>query len=66
VRERAINARRIRNNPNVEFGSTTTSGKPIGPMLPAWVRLLEGAEYRQAARLLRRKYPVLHGMLVRR
>ncbi len=62
--ERAIKARRIRRNPNVEFGSATMSGKPIGPMLPAQTRLLEGAEYRQAARLLRRKYPVLHGVVV--
>ncbi|MGB7869255.1 MAG: PPOX class F420-dependent oxidoreductase [Mycobacterium sp.] len=62
--ERAIKARRIRRNPNVEFGSATISGEPIGPMLPAQVRLLEGAEYRQAARLLRRKYPVLHGVVV--
>jgi len=62
--ERAIKARRIRRNPNVEFGSATTSGKPIGPMLPARTRLLEGAEYRHAARLLRRKYPVLHGVVV--
>jgi PPOX class probable F420-dependent enzyme len=62
--ERAIKARRIRRNPNVEFGSATMSGKPIGPMLPAQARLLEGAEYRQAARLLRRKYPVLHGVVV--
>jgi PPOX class probable F420-dependent enzyme len=62
--ERAIKARRIRRNPNVEFGSATMSGKPIGPMLPAQARPLEGAEYRQAARLLRRKYPVLHGVVV--
>ncbi|OBK33987.1 PPOX class F420-dependent enzyme [Mycobacterium sp. 1245111.1] len=62
--ESAIKARRIRRNPNVEFGSATMSGKPIGPMLPAQARLLEGAEYRHAARLLRRKYPVLHGVVV--
>jgi PPOX class probable F420-dependent enzyme len=62
--ERAIKARRIRRNPDVEFGSATMSGKPVGPMLPAQTRLLEGAEYRQAARLLRRKYPVLHGVVV--
>ena len=62
--ERAIKARRIRRNPSVEFGSATMSGKQIGPMLPAQVRLLEGAEYRHAARLLRRKYPVLHGVVV--
>lgn len=62
--ERAIKARRIRRNPNVEFGAATMSGKPIGPMLSAQARLLEGAEYRHAARLLRRKYPVLHGVVV--
>jgi PPOX class probable F420-dependent enzyme len=62
--ERAIKARRIRRNPNVEFGSATMSGTPVGPMLPAQARLLEGAEYQQAARLLRRKYPVLHGVMV--
>ena len=62
--ERAIKARRIRRNPNVEFGSATMSGKPIGPMLTAQTRLLEGAEYRRAARLLRHKYPVLHGVVV--
>jgi PPOX class probable F420-dependent enzyme len=62
--ERAIKARRIQRNLNVEFGSATVSGKPIGPMLPAQARLLEGTEYRQAARLLRRKYPVLHGLVV--
>jgi PPOX class probable F420-dependent enzyme len=62
--ERAIKARRIGRNPNVEFGSATMSGKPIGPMLSAQARLLEGAKYRDAARLLRRKYPVLHGVVV--
>ena len=36
----------------------------LTPMLPAQTRLLEGAEYREAARLLRRKYPVLHGVVV--
>jgi PPOX class probable F420-dependent enzyme len=62
--ERAIKARRIRRRPNVEFGGATMSGKPIGPVLPAQARLLAGVEYRQAARLLRRKYPVLHGVVV--
>ena len=62
--ERAIKAGRIRRNPDVEFGSATMSGKPSGPMLPAQTRLLEGAEYRHAALLLRRKYPLLHGVVV--
>ena len=55
--ERAIKVRRIRRNPNVEFGPATMSGKPTGSMQPAKVRLLEGAEYKNAAHLLRRKYP---------
>jgi PPOX class probable F420-dependent enzyme len=62
--ERAIKVRRIRRNPSVEFGPATASGKPTGSMQPAQVRLLEGAEYRKAASLLRRKYPVLHGVVV--
>jgi PPOX class probable F420-dependent enzyme len=62
--ERAVKIRRIRRNPSVEFGPATASGKPTGPTQPARVRLLEGADYRRAARLLRRKYPLLHGVLV--
>lgn len=62
--ERAVKVRRIRRNPNVEFGPATASGKPTGPMQAGTVRLLDGAEYRRAAQLLRRKYPVLHGVLV--
>lgn len=33
-------------------------------MQPGRVRLLDGAEYQAAARLLRRKYPLLYGVLV--
>ncbi|UXA04793.1 PPOX class F420-dependent oxidoreductase [Mycobacterium sp. SMC-2] len=62
--ERAIKARRIRRNPSVEFGPATASGKPTGPALSGRVRLLEGAECQKAARLLWRKYPLLHGVLV--
>jgi PPOX class probable F420-dependent enzyme len=62
--ERAVKVRRIGRNPSVEFGPATMSGKPTGPMQPGRVRLLEGAEYQTAARLLRRKYPVLHGVVV--
>jgi PPOX class probable F420-dependent enzyme len=62
--ERAVKVRRIRRNPNVEFAAATASGKATGPAVPGQVRLLEGAEYVQAARLLRRKYPVLHGVVV--
>ncbi|WP_232079339.1 PPOX class F420-dependent oxidoreductase [Mycobacterium conspicuum] len=62
--EKAIKVRRIQRNPNVEFGPATGSGKPTGSAQPGDVRLLDGAEYRKAARLLRQKYPVLHGVLV--
>lgn len=62
--ERAVKVRRIRRNPSVEFGPATASGKPTGFALRGRVRLLEGAEYQKAARLLRQKYPFLHGVLV--
>jgi PPOX class probable F420-dependent enzyme len=62
--ERAVKIRRIRRNPSVEFGAATASGKPTGSMQPGRVRLLDGGEYRSAGRLLRRKYPLLHGVLV--
>jgi PPOX class probable F420-dependent enzyme len=62
--ERAVKVRRLQRNPNVEFGPGTASGKPTGPMQPGRVRLLDGAEYQAVGRLLRRKYPVLHGVVV--
>lgn len=62
--ERAVKVRRIRRNPGVEFGPSTASGKSTGPALPGRVRLLDGAESHEAARLLRQKYPLLHGVLV--
>ncbi|WP_232073285.1 PPOX class F420-dependent oxidoreductase [Mycobacterium stomatepiae] len=62
--ERAIKVRRMRRDPSVEFGPATASGKPTGPAQPGCVRLLEGSEYRKAGRLLRQKYPCLHGVLV--
>jgi PPOX class probable F420-dependent enzyme len=62
--ERSIKVRRIRSNPSVEFGPATASGTPTGSAQPGSVRLLEGAEYRNAGRLLRQKYPFLHGVLV--
>jgi PPOX class probable F420-dependent enzyme len=62
--ERAVKVRRMRRNPHVEFGPSTAKGKPTGAMQPGRVRLLDGTEYRAAARLLRRKYPFLHGLVV--
>jgi PPOX class probable F420-dependent enzyme len=62
--ERAVKVRRIRSNPNVEFGAATASGKPTGSTLSGTVRLLDGAEYSKVGCLLRQKYPFLHGVLV--
>ncbi|OMC48360.1 PPOX class F420-dependent oxidoreductase [Mycobacterium sp. IS-1264] len=62
--ERAIKVRRIRRNPSVEFGPATASGKPTGSVQPGTARILEGAEYRNVGRLLRQKYPILHGVVV--
>ncbi|OBJ88655.1 PPOX class F420-dependent oxidoreductase [Mycobacterium asiaticum] len=62
--ERSLKVRRLQRNPRVEFGAANGKGKPVGPVQPGAVRLLQGAEYQEAARLLRRKYPFLHGILV--
>jgi PPOX class probable F420-dependent enzyme len=62
--ERAVKVRRIRRNVSVEFGPATASGKPTGSTQSGSVRLLAGNEYSKAGRLLRQKYPFLHGVLV--
>jgi PPOX class probable F420-dependent enzyme len=56
--------KRIRNNPLVEIEPCAGSGKMTGPAIPMRARVLEGAEFRHAGRLLRRKYPMLQSVLV--
>jgi uncharacterized protein len=56
--------RRIRNNPEVEFAPCTSGGKPTGSVTRARARVLEGKEAAHARRLLARKYPFSHGILV--
>jgi uncharacterized protein len=56
--------RRIRNNPGVEFAPSTARGRPTAPPIRARARVLEGEDSARAARLLARKYPALHGLLV--
>ncbi|HJQ28821.1 MAG TPA: PPOX class F420-dependent oxidoreductase [Rubrobacter sp.] len=56
--------RRIRNNPEVEFAPSTALGRSTGPAIRARARVLEGEESARARRLLARKYPVSHGILV--
>ncbi|BBL79718.1 PPOX class F420-dependent oxidoreductase [Rubrobacter xylanophilus] len=56
--------RRIRNNPEVEISPSTPRGRPTGPAIRARARVLSGEESERAAKLLARKYPILHGLLV--
>ena len=56
--------RRIRNNPEVKAAPCTPLGKSTGPPIRARARLLEGEESTRAGRLLARKYPVMHGIMV--
>src|SRR4029450_12767039 len=62
--EKARKARRLRHNPRVEVAPAPPRGRPPGPGIQATARRLEGAESRRAARLLARKHPWLHGVLV--
>jgi PPOX class probable F420-dependent enzyme len=62
--EKAGKTQRIRHNPRVDIAPSTARGRPTGPTLQATARPLEGAESRRAARLLARKHPLLHGVLV--
>lgn len=55
---------RIRNDPEVEVCPSTARGRPTGPAVRARARVLEGEESAHASRLLARKYPVSHGVLV--
>lgn len=63
---KAWKAKRMRRNPEIEIAPSTVRGAPTGPAVKARARLLDqdGEENRHASKLMRRKYPVLHGMLV--
>jgi PPOX class probable F420-dependent enzyme len=62
--ETAWKMRRIRRNPNVTIAPSTARGAPTGPAISARARVLSGEEAAHAARLLARKYPILHGALI--
>jgi PPOX class probable F420-dependent enzyme len=57
-------ARRMHNNDRVVVAPSTFRGKVTGPPTRAEARLLSGAEDTYARQLLRRKHPILHGLLV--
>jgi PPOX class probable F420-dependent enzyme len=63
--DKAVKTRRLRVDPTAEVAPASARGTATGgPVLPARMRRLDGAEHRRAARLLARKYPFLHGILV--
>ncbi|PRX46597.1 PPOX class probable F420-dependent enzyme [Prauserella shujinwangii] len=63
--EASLKTRRLRRDPRAEIAPCTGRGRALpGDTVPVRMRLLDGAEYRHAARVLRRKYPLLHGVLV--
>jgi PPOX class probable F420-dependent enzyme len=62
--DKAGKTKRIRNNPMVEVAPSTARGIPTGPAIQATAQRLQGTEARHAARLLARKHPLLHGLLV--
>jgi PPOX class probable F420-dependent enzyme len=57
-------AKRLRHDHRVVIAPSTMRGRTTGPEMPATAHLLAGDESGHAARLLRRKYPVLHGVVV--
>jgi PPOX class probable F420-dependent enzyme len=62
--EQAGKTRRLRHNPRVEVAPSTARGRLTGPGIQATARRLDDVESRRAARLLARKHPLLHGVLV--
>ena len=56
--------KRIRRNPHVEIAPCTPRGRPTGPAVPALATPLQGEDAKRAAGALRRKHPLLQGVLV--
>ena len=57
-------AKRLRRNPLVEVTPSTLRGKQRGPTLPARAQLVNGNDEAAARRALRRRHPLLQGVLV--
>jgi PPOX class probable F420-dependent enzyme len=60
----AWKVKRLRNDPNAQIAPSTFRGRPTGPATGVVARRIEGEEAGRAARALRRKHPVLQGVLV--
>ena len=57
-------AKRLRRDPHATVAPSTARGRPTGPALDVTLRLLDGTDDDAARAALRRKHPVLHGVLV--
>ena len=57
-------AKRLRHNPRVTVAPSTFRGRITGAEVAAVARLLPGAEGDHARHLLRRKHPMMQGVLV--
>jgi len=54
--------KRLRNNPRVQVGPSDRAGKPLGPVVVAQGRVLEGEEAKKADALLSKKYGLMKKM----
>ncbi len=57
-------AKRLRHTSAVQVAPSTARGRPVGQAIAAQASLLGGDDSAQAARMLARKHPVLHGWLI--
>lgn len=56
--------KRICRNPEVTIAPSKVGGRPTGPPIHAWARVLTGEDWVTAGKALARKYPILHGLLI--
>lgn len=57
-------AKRLRHTASVEVAPSTLRGRTAGPVLAAEAHLLADEESDRAARLIARRHPLLHGLLI--
>lgn len=62
--DKAWKARRLAHTSRITLAPSTVKGTPTGSAVEATARLITGEEERTAAQALRRKHPILHGVLV--
>lgn len=62
--ETSVQADGLGDDADLRIAPVSRSGSQSGPGLPVTIRRLEGPEERPAVRSLRRKYPLLHGILL--